>query len=75
MKITKSELKQVIKEELNISLDEDYVNEGFMEEKIIPAVAKALKNPEIQKMLMDMIGTFLQSQTAGAPPAGAPAAE
>ena len=75
MKITKSELRQVIKEELNISLDEDYVNEGFMEEKIIPAVAKALQNPEIQKMLMDMIGKFLQSQTAGAPPAGAPAAE
>ena len=75
MKITKSQLKQVIKEELDNSLDEDYVNEGFMEEKIIPAVTKALQNPEVQKMLMDMFNKFLQSRTNSAPPAGAPAAE
>ena len=75
MKIAKSQLKQIIIEELDNSLDEDYVNEGFVEEKLIPAVAKALQNPEIQKMLMDMIAKFLQSRTGDTSPAGAPAAE
>ena len=69
MKVTKTQLKQIIKEEL----EQVQVNEERLDEvAILPLIMTALKNPEVQKMLMSMVMPMIQKAMAGA---AAPAAE
>ena len=78
MKITKSELKQIIKEELQQSLDENPLALSEEEELLNehPVVMAALKNPAVQKMLINMLMPMIQkAMSGGAAPAAAPAAE
>ena len=78
MKITKSELKQIIKEELQQSLDENPLALSEEEELLNehPVVMAALKNPAVQKMLINMLMPMIQKAMSGAAaPAAAPAAE
>lgn len=69
MKITKAELKQMIKEELTNTIGQE---QQIDEAPILPIVMTALKNPAVQKMLMDMLMPMIQKAMGGA---GAAAAE
>ena len=64
MKITKNELKQIIKEELDQSLDEQQLDEGAM-----GVVLKALQSPQVQQMLLQLIQPMIQKAIAGSAPA------
>ena len=72
MKITKAELKEIIKEEIAHTIGQE---QQIDEAPILPIVMAALKNPAVQKMLMDMLMPMLQKAMSGAAPAAAPAAE
>ena len=57
MKITKSELKQIIKEELQQTIAQE---QQLDEAPILPLIMSALKNPAVQKMLMDMLMPMIE---------------
>ena len=59
MKITKSELKQIIKEEI----EQSFSQSQQLDENpaaIMPMIMAALKNPRVQKVLMDTLFPALQ---------------
>ena len=59
MKITKNELKQIIKEELEQSLDEQQLDEGAL-----GVVMKVLQSPQAKEILMNMIMPMIQQVIA-----------
>ena len=61
MKITKSELKQMIKEELQQTIAQE---QQLDEAPILPLIMSALKNPAVQKMLMDMLMPMIEKAMA-----------
>ena len=71
MKITKSQLKQLIKEELEQALGESDVAEQDLSEDlldeapIIPMIMSALKHPQVQQVLMDLVMPIIQNAMAG----------
>ena len=71
MKITKSQLKQLIKEELEQALGESDVAEQDLSEDlldeapIIPMIMSALKHPQVQQVLMDLVMPAIQSAMGG----------
>ena len=72
MKITKLELKQIIKEELEQSLDEKQLDEAA---QFLPMIMNALKNPQVQQMLLQIVMPLIQqaaAKGAEAPAAGSP---
>jgi hypothetical protein len=76
MKITKAELKQMIKEELTNTIGQEQQIDEIVPvaaagATIMPMIMKALKNPEVQKMLIDMLMPMIQKAMGGA--GGAPA--
>ncbi len=78
MKLTKAQLKQMIKEELEQTLEENPLALSEEEELLNehPAIMAALKNPAVQKMLLNALMPMIQKAMAGgAAPAAAPAAE
>ena len=78
MKITKAQLKQLIKEELEQTLEETpvVIPEEQLDEyaQIVPMVAKALSNPAVRQALASIVMPMIQKAMAGlAPPAAEPA--
>ena len=71
MKITKSQLKQLIKEELEQALGESDVAEQDLSEDlldeapIIPMIMSALKHPQVQQVLMDLVMPIIQTAMGG----------
>ena len=71
MKITKSQLKQLIKEELEQALGESDVAEQDLSEDvldeapIIPMIMSALKHPQVQQVLMDLVMPIIQNAMSG----------
>jgi hypothetical protein len=61
MKITKNELKQIIKEELDQSLDEEQLNENA-----VSLIMAALKNPAVQNALATIVLPMIQQVLANA---------
>ena len=80
MKITKAQLKQLIKEELEQTLEEApvVIPEEQLDEygQIVPMVAKALSNPAVRQALASIVMPMIQKAMAAgtADPAEAPAA-
>ncbi len=82
MKITKTQLKQLIKEELEQALEEAPADLPEEQEQldeyaqIVPMVVKALSNPAVRQMLASIVMPMIQNAIAGqeeAPAAEAPA--
>tara|TARA_B100001094_G_C18056097_1_gene732548 strand:+ start:102 stop:344 length:243 start_codon:yes stop_codon:yes gene_type:complete len=63
MKITKQQLKQFIKEELEQTLEEEQLDEGAMN-----MVMKVLRSPQAKEMLKNIILPMIQDALAEAPP-------
>ncbi len=61
MKITKNELKQIIKEELDQSLDEEQLNENAA-----ALIMRALKSPAVQQALATIVLPMIQQVLANA---------
>tara|TARA_R100000664_G_C2660932_1_gene77172 strand:- start:77 stop:280 length:204 start_codon:yes stop_codon:yes gene_type:complete len=61
MKITKNELKQIIKEELDQSLNEEQLNENA-----VALIMSALKNPAVQNALATIVLPMIQQVLANA---------
>ena len=59
MKITKNELKQIIKEELDQSLNEEQLNENA-----VALIMSALKNPAVQNALATIVLPLIQQVIA-----------
>ena len=74
MKITKAELKQMIKEELTNTIGQEQQIDEIVPVAaagaIMPMIMKALKNPEVQKMLIGMLMPAIQKALGGAGAAG-----
>ena len=77
MKLTKAQLKQMIKEELEQTLEENPFSLSEEDELLNehPAVMMALKNPAVQKMLLQALMPMIQKAMGGMGGGGAPAAE
>ena len=67
MKITKAELKQMIKEELTNTIGQEQQIDEIVPAAaaLMPMIIKALKNPEVQKMLIDMLMPMIQKAMGG----------
>jgi len=66
MKITKSELKQIIKEELTNTIGQEQQIDEIMpavSSRLMPLIMTALKDPEVQKMLIDMLMPMIKQAT------------
>ena len=67
MKITKNELKQIIKEELDQSLNEEQLNENA-----VALIMSALKNPAVQNALATIVLPLIQQVIANTSQSQAP---
>ena len=63
MKITKAQLKQMIKEELEQTLEETPIALPEEQQQLNehPALIAALKSPQVQQMLMQIVMPLIQS--------------
>ena len=67
MKISKSQFREIIKEEVQSALEQDVepLSEEQLDENVGAIVMQALKNPAVQKMLISAIMPLITKAMAG----------